>query len=504
MIQRLDEEGDDFVPRRGIIMMISSDESEDAEYSPKRGIKEEIENAEKPLGEDQSGESETSDSESSPEENESSGYKNDNKKYESSSVSPPAPRSVPSPILRRNNPGKGTMPNPPSEGWHMVYAQQQRRQKELLTTVNERLEMQNSHIQDMNKYLARAKDISDSQDEKDRASGERIQRVEQEQRRNERAYKDYEERTTAWINKREAAYVLLEKEIAALESRKHQRWTQLVADNKWFDYENDSEFMSLETNLDQTREIIRQERMMDSQPRPQPKLHSPSGPTPKPLSAMEAKETKEGSPYHFMLIKMRKGEKKCYVNYLLNEKRGEYEGPFDADLSIHHLIEHKEREEAKSTRGGKIPNVGLAELLDSERKSKKRKAPRVEKQSNTEEKETKYQIGQKIFYFIDDEVGNEKWHTARVMWVEHPGEGSNPLDSGQVLYRISPDYERGQTYVPVSRKEKELRNWDWAKPCLMTRDGNQPLLPLDRVGIDTCSALSVSSRRDAYGTKHLN
>jgi hypothetical protein len=30
-----------------------------------------------------------------------------------------------------------------------------------------------------------------------------------------------------------------------------------------------------------------------------------------------------------MLIKMKKGEKKCYVNYLLNEKRGEYEGPYD-------------------------------------------------------------------------------------------------------------------------------------------------------------------------------
>jgi hypothetical protein len=143
--------------------------------------------------------------------------------------------------------------------------------------------------------------------------------------------------------------------------------------------------MSLETNLDQEREIIRQERMMDSQPRPQPKLNSPSGPTPTPLSAKEAKEAKEESTFHFMLIKMRKGEKKCYVNYLLNEKRGEYEGPFDADLSIHQLIEHKEREEAKATRGGKVPNVGLAELLDSERKSKKRKEMSVEKSATTEE-----------------------------------------------------------------------------------------------------------------------
>jgi hypothetical protein len=86
-----------------------------------------------------------------------------------------------------------------------------------------------------------------------------------------------------------------------------------------------------------------------------------------------------------MLIKIKKGEKKCYVNYLLNEKRGEYEGPYDADLTVQQLIEHKEsfptsrgtkdkeeqKEEAsssqpyrgfsKAVRGGRIPSVGLAE-----------------------------------------------------------------------------------------------------------------------------------------------
>ncbi len=51
VIQRLDDNGEDYVPTRnvrfekGVIMMISSDESEDGEYKPKRppteeGIKE--------------------------------------------------------------------------------------------------------------------------------------------------------------------------------------------------------------------------------------------------------------------------------------------------------------------------------------------------------------------------------------------------------------------------------------------------------------------------------
>jgi hypothetical protein len=119
----------------------------------------------------------------------------------------------------------------------------------------------------MNKYLAQAKKVSDHQDEKEKAWGERIKRVELEQRKNEKTSKEYEERTTAWINKREAAYILLEKEIAALELRKQERWKQLVAENNWFDYETDKVVMSLETSLEQSREIIGQERMMDSEPK---------------------------------------------------------------------------------------------------------------------------------------------------------------------------------------------------------------------------------------------
>jgi hypothetical protein len=116
-----------------------------------------------------------------------------------------------------------------------------------------------------------------------------------------------------------------------------------------------------------------------------------------PLTAAEARQAKEESPYHFMLIKIKKGEKKCYVSHLLNDINTEYVGPFGVDLTIQNLIEHKEgiargKGEAssspssserfpKAVKEGRIPNVGLKELMESERKSKKRKEMSLEIQT---------------------------------------------------------------------------------------------------------------------------
>jgi hypothetical protein len=149
-------------------MMISSDESEDSGYSPKRP---ENENESKSLVEDKHGESETSDSEGSQDEDEASGNKQITSKSESSSVSPQASRPAPAPILKRDYSGRGPVPNQPPESWHLVYDQQQRRQQELLRTVNQRIESQNSHILEMNKYLAQARKVSDQQDEKRKGLG---------------------------------------------------------------------------------------------------------------------------------------------------------------------------------------------------------------------------------------------------------------------------------------------------------------------------------------------
>ncbi len=82
----------------------------------------------------------------------------------------------------------------------------------------------------------------------------------------------------------------------------------------------------------------------------------------------------------------------------------------------------------------------------------------------------------------------------------YPGDYGYPNGLSEVVYKIQPDTDQGQRYSPTTRIGKNLRAWNWAKPCLVAKEdeGTQPLLPLDRVGIDTCSALSVSSRREDF------
>ena len=114
-------------------------------------------------------------------------------------------------------------------------------------------------------------------------------------------------------------------------------------------------------------------------------------------------------------------------------------------------------------------------------------------------------MGQRVYYFIEEQ-GNEKWHSSRVIGFSYPGLDGHPLQSEGIRYRLLPDKEAGQTYEIVEKMENELRDWSWARPCLVTRVTSssesslkpKPLLPLDRVGIDTCSALSVSTESDDY------
>ncbi len=187
MIQRLDENAREYVPSRGVIMMILFDESEDSDYTPKKATDEGNKNGGKSLVNSCNENNEMSDSDSSGEESETSEEESKSVKQDSSSATPLVDRQLPVPILRRDYAGKGPLQNQPPESWHLVYTKQQQRQKKLLTTVNQRIEAQNSHIVDMNKYLAQAKEISDRQDEKDKIWGENIKRVELEQRKNESA-----------------------------------------------------------------------------------------------------------------------------------------------------------------------------------------------------------------------------------------------------------------------------------------------------------------------------
>jgi hypothetical protein len=169
---------------------------------------------------------------------------------------------------------------------------------------------------------------------------------------------------------------------------------------------------------------------------------------------------------------------------------------------------------SKAIRGKGIPGVGLKELLESERRRKEiaelnkniRKKDKDVRESRKdikggffEEMNPRFKIGQRVFYFVQ-ELGNEKWHSARVLRFAYPGQDGHSSHSEQIRYILQPDKEAGQNYENVERTENMLRDWSWARPCLAVskNKGKAPLVPLDLVGIDTCSALSVSSRRDDF------
>jgi hypothetical protein len=46
---------------------------------------------------------------------------------------------------------------------------------------------------------------------------------------------------------------------------------------------------------------------------------------------------------YLLLIKVKKGEKRFHVRYLLNTECNEYQGPFDLDSKVHHLIQYHNR-----------------------------------------------------------------------------------------------------------------------------------------------------------------
>ncbi len=46
---------------------------------------------------------------------------------------------------------------------------------------------------------------------------------------------------------------------------------------------------------------------------------------------------------YLLFIKVKKGEKRLHVRYLLNNECNEYQGPFDLDSSVNHLIQYHNR-----------------------------------------------------------------------------------------------------------------------------------------------------------------
>ena len=150
-------------------------------------------------------------------------------------------------------------------------------------------------------------------------------------------------------------------------------------------------------------------------------------------------------------------------------------------------------------------DVGLRELLESERRRLGKNDSNKEKPLVNHTIPRKFELGQRVYYYIE-EVGNEKWHSCRIIGYAYPGQDGHPFESDHLLYRLLPDREAGQEYEVEYRSESSLRDWTWARPCYVTTNNQSsseeskptPLVPLDLVGIDTCSALSVSSRAEDF------
>ena len=236
-----------------------------------------------------------------------------------------------------------------------------------------------------------------------------------------------------------------------------------------------------------------------------------------------------------ILIKVKKGENRAYVQYktyndgqlFMDDRDRNFAGPVSLSSSILHLMEEREsikamskaealealkRQREEEHRGKRIPNVGFNELIASARKSKKRKASiRDESHKIASPSEVRqwsqpsaqwgnrFELGQRVLYY-SELFGEIRWHPAHVVGFSYPGEGHHHEDETQVLYRLQPDDRNGSTFIVVERLEREIRCKSWGQTCLVgcLSKRKDPLLPLDRVGIDTCSALSVSSSRKDF------
>jgi hypothetical protein len=203
------------------------------------------------------------------------------------------------------------------------------------------------------------------------------------------------------------------------------------------------------------------------------------------------------------------GEDKVFVKFGPLDWQATWLGPFHINSTVAQLKSYKDNGRDKH-RGFKLTpkkvnldKVGFDDLMNSERKRLKT----LEEKKAVEAQTLvplipKFGIRNRVYYYTS-EPGNEKWHSSRVLGFRQPEKwrgGSAKPAKREICYCLLPDDENGQQYERVHRGESELRKWSWAKPILAMSNKTKPtpLVPLDLVGIDTCSALSVSSRREDF------
>ncbi len=353
-----------------------------------------------------------------------------------------------------------------------------------------------------------------------------------------------EEFRTVTKSQRKARISLVDKnkeiaaEIKILETRRAARWNELVESNAWENYEEDPEVKALDRVIeeksrgkvkvwtalrDRDRRI---EAGLESEPE---KSSSDSSSESSSDSDKEGKKpvkneatdslkiqntgrvgrTREELESLF-LVQIKKGDHHLSVKFVRNNVETDLEGPFDLQTSVGELLSYGKmvqpqesstsvdsvtaaRKLWKEVRANKAPGkVGLAEIFESERKRLEKESTSAIRFQVNDSLKPKFEMGQRVYYFIN-EVGNEKWHSSRVIGYSYPRKWSSSLENtspaeNEIKYRLLPDRENGQEYDVVYRNESKLRTWGWAKPCYMTQDRPAPLVPLDLVGIDTCSA----------------
>jgi hypothetical protein len=261
-----------------------------------------------------------------------------------------------------------------------------------------------------------------------------------------------------------------------------------------------------------------------------------------------------------MTVKFRKNAlsnaQKAYVDFPFTEKRGE-SGPFKMEVTLDHLLNYyyqlktdfdssssdsddnvdkkdKDNESSSSDNEGSDPDGdGLGDSgvgKDTHLDEKKDKSSSPRKGSTDGSPKSADNDGDQGSSSVIDKLGEpgviidqykhlfhvdqivHYWDLAkrdhwvgvvRAVRIAHPAEGGDPA----VRYWIEPEGETIYRLPCLLVHEKDIKAldlelWNRAKnstktpTCLPIHDS--PLLPLNCVGIDTCSALSVSSERTDF------
>jgi hypothetical protein len=261
-----------------------------------------------------------------------------------------------------------------------------------------------------------------------------------------------------------------------------------------------------------------------------------------------------------MMVKLRRNvltdSQQAYVDFPFTEKRGE-SGPFKMGVTLDQLLNYyyqlktdfdssssdsddngdemdKDEESSSSDDddsghdGDGLPDSGVSKDTIPDEEKDKRSSPRnesvdrspkpadndmdpgsssvvesvAEPVDNIDKFNHLFHVDQIVYYW--DLTRRDHWvGVVRAVRIAHPAEGGDAV----VRYWIEPEGEGNYRLPCLLVHEKDIRSldlelwnrakWSTKKPiCLPIHDS--PLLPLNCVGIDTCSALSVSSERSDF------